>query len=158
MASRFKFTPGNTDKHGHTHGLVNVYERETGKHLGMLNPERDGGYVLRDREGERLSVRYSGFDDVTYVSRETAAAILGQRMQKIQEITERRAASVTANCPNTWHNGSTYKQVRPCPDCPSQIGLKLALATIENLINVRWGDEGSLVDAREELRAMIYEG
>lgn len=161
MASRFKFTLGNSDKYGQTHGLVNVYSRETGEHLGMLNPEREGGYVLRDREGERLSVHYSGFDDIVYVSRETAASILGQRMRSVQEIKERRATSVTASCPNDWHNGSTYKQVRPCPECPSQIGLRLALATIESLINVRavgGDDAGQLTDAREELRAMIYEG
>lgn len=135
MASKFKFTAyvPKTDER-RTYGLVNVYDRETGELIGMLNPIAETGYVLRNTDGERLSLHYSGFDDIVYgLSRETSAAILKQRMRRIEEIKAARADSLTADCPNNWHNGSPYKQTTPCPECPSQQIPKAIADLIDNL-------------------------
>lgn len=159
--SEFKFTPHKVAAdERRQYGLVDVYDRATGAHLGMLNPIADGAYVLRDRTGERLSVRYSGrFDDIVYVSREVAAATLRQRIAQVEAIIEARAASVSAGCPNNWHNGSARYVSTACPECPTQPGLKLALTVVETLIAIRvsgGGDGGALDDAREEIEALVY--
>lgn len=142
-----------------THGLMDVYDRATGEHLGMLNPHSDGGYILRNTDGVRLSVEHPEFDDLTYVSRETSASILRQRVRQFAELAAKRVDSVSEGCPNTWHNTSGYRAVTACPECPSQPGLKLALARIESLIRVRedgGDDAGALEDARDELADLIY--
>jgi hypothetical protein len=133
--SRFIFKPHKhaADEH-RTVALVDVYDRETSAHLGMLNPTADGAYILRDRTGERLSVHYSGrFDDMVYLSRETSASILRQRMMTVDKIIERRATSVSAGCPNNWHNTSDHRADIACPDCPTQLGLKFAVHLLETL-------------------------
>lgn len=106
-----------------TYGLVDVFDRENGEHLGMLNPTADGCYILRDRTGERLSVRYGGrFDDMVWLSREASAAILKQRVAIIDQNARRRATSVSAGCANNWHNTADHRANVACPDCPSRIG------------------------------------
>lgn len=148
MTSSFSFRPHPIDqKEIRIHALVHVHDRETGEFIGMVNPIRDGGYVLRNREGVRLSAAgFNGFDDEVYTSRETAAAILRQRMRQVTETIENRAHSVTAGCPNTWHNSVKYRQVTPCPDCPSQPGLKMALAAVK------------CDEARQQISALIHQG
>lgn len=159
--SRFSFKPHKyAADERRTYGLADVYDRETGEHLGMLNPTAEDGYILRDTTGERLSIHYSGrFDDNVYTSRDTAAGILVQRMAAIGRVKARRAVSVSAGCSNDWHNGTEYKETRPCPECPSRIGLQVALSRVQSLINVRQAggdDAGPLADVVDELEALIY--
>lgn len=161
--SEFSFRPHKTQAdEDKMHGLVDVHDRSTGEMIGMLNPLAGGGYVLRDRDGTRLSKSFGGsrFDDICYTSRETAAGVLRSRMKTIAEATARRDASVSAGCPNKWHNSGTYRETQPCPECPTRAGLKLALARIDSLIQahrvIGGGEAGSLQEARDELAAMIY--
>jgi len=155
----FKAHKHSADEH-RTSGLVHVYDRETEEFIGMVNPTAEDGYILRDTTGERLSVHYSGrFDDNVYTSRDTAAAILVQRVAAIGRVKARRAVSVSAGCANDWHNGSEYKETHPCPECPSRIGLQLALSRVQSLISVReeGGDEaGPLTDIASEIEDLIY--
>lgn len=144
-----------------THGLVNVYYRETGEHLGMLNPTSGGAYILRNRQGERLSVQVSAIDDEVHLSRESAASILRQRIRQYDRALERRVGSVSEDCPNTWHNSSLSgrRAFTPCPECPSQPGLKIALQEVSSLIDVRRSggdDAGPLADVLDTLNHLIY--
>lgn len=71
----------------------------------------------------------------------------------------KRVDSVSEGCPNTWHDTSSYRAVSPCPECPSQPGLKVAVVHLESLIRVRENsgdDAGALKDARDELADLIY--
>lgn len=136
------------------YGLVDVYVRETGEHIGMLNPTARDGYVLRNTEGVRLSVAHGddwSFNDVVPLSRETCASILQTRVKQFAELLARRAVSVTAGCPNKWHNGSSYRETYPCPECPSQPGLKLALAALHHMPAI----QDSRADAIETIHALI---
>lgn len=75
--NRFSFRPHKfQDGERRTHGLVDVYLRESGEMIGMLNPTSDGGYALRDCEGVRIG-------DICYTSRDTAAANLKFRVGKL---------------------------------------------------------------------------
>ena len=159
--SEFSFRPHkHVDGEIRTHGLVHVHDRSTGKMIGMLNPIADGGYIMRDRDGARLSESFgSRFDDICYTSRETAAANLRIRMQTIDEVAARRAASVSAGCPNKWHNTGTYRETTPCPDCPTQPGLKLAVKILRDAADVRelGGDDPDLLRSHaDDLEALVY--
>ena len=148
--SEFKFSPHKpADGDRQPRGLVDVYDRETGAHLGMLNPLAGGGYVLRDRTGERLGANNCGYiEDVAYLSRETAARILRSRIKQHDQLAERRVGTVSEGCPNKWHNTGSYKATTACPECPTRAGLKYAVATLERL--------GYGVTEIERLRADIY--
>lgn len=134
------------------HGLVDVYDRETGEHLGMLNPIAGGGYVMRDRTGERLGASNHGYiEDVTYLSRDAAARILRQRIAQHDRMLARRVGTVSEGCPNKWHNsGSAYKATTACPECPTQAGLKYAVRLLDGL------DYGDLTVVIDRLRSEIY--
>jgi hypothetical protein len=107
------------------HGLVNVYDRETGEHAGQLNPVHGGGYILRDRAGRRLDDITDGrLPGWTPLSREPAARTLRTNMRLLDAILELRAGTVTEGCPNTWHNTSDYRATAQCPECPTQAGSK----------------------------------
>jgi hypothetical protein len=137
--------PANSDERK-MHGLVDVYDRETGEHLGMLNPIAGGGYVLRDRTGERLGANNHGaIEDVTYLSREPSARILRQRIAQHDRMLAHRVGSVSEGCPNKWHNSpvSTYKAATACPECPTQAGLKYAVQLLDSLNN---GDLTLVID------------
>lgn len=133
-ASEFVFKSHKpADGERRTHGLVDVYDRASGAHLGMLNPVYGGGYVLRDRNGVRLGASNMGrIEDMAYVSRPTAASLLRTRIRELDAIAERRAGSVSDGCPNNWHNSGSYRETHPCPECPSQPGLKFAVQLLEN--------------------------
>ena len=132
-----------------THGLVDVYDRETGGYLGMMNPHTDGGYTLRDRNGVRLGANNDGHvEDLTYVSRETSAGILRQRIAQHDRMLARRVGRVSEGCPNNWHNTSEDKATTPCPECPTQPGLQYAVQLLEHL--------GYGVAEMERLKAEIY--
>jgi hypothetical protein len=67
-----------------------------------------------------------------------------------------RAGTVSDNCLNDWHNSRPRQS---CPECPSQPGLKLALARVQSLVNVRefgGDDAGPLADALDEISSLIY--
>lgn len=130
-----------------THGLVDVYVRATGEHIGMMNPHTDGGYVLRDRNGDRLGADNCGYiEDLTYLSREPSARILKARIDQRDRMLSRREGSVSQGCPNDWHNTGEYKASTACPECPSQLGLKYAVQLLE----------ANHPDAAHVLRGEIY--
>lgn len=133
--SEFKFVPHKpADGESKVHGLVDVYDRETGEHWGMLNPIAGGGYALRNTGGVRLGEFDHGFtEDICYLSRPTAASILRSRVKAQREVTARRVGTVSEGCPNKWHNAGQYKETTPCPECPTQPGLKLALSVLDRV-------------------------
>jgi hypothetical protein len=156
--SEFSFRPHkHADGEIRMHGLVHVIDRSTGDMIGMLNPIADGGYIMRDRDGVRLSESFgSRFDDVCYTSRETAAANLRMRMTTIAQVTERRAASVSAGCPNKWHNTGTYRESEPCPECPTQPGLKFAVDAIQRLLDANPSSDVTAASVQVMLENLIY--
>lgn len=142
------------------HGLVNVYDRESDQHIGQLHPAKGGGYMLRNREGVNLaefdSSRTPGW---VALSREPAARLLRLYVGKQDERLTARTGTVSESCPNTWHNTADYRGKTACPECPSAIGLRIALETVRHLARVResGGDEaGPLLDAAESIEDLLY--
>lgn len=89
LKSRYSYRPHK----GSFAGLVDVYYRETGEHVGMLNPVYRGGYAVRDTDGVRLG-------DIVYTSRETAAGVLRIRVREaaFQAALKPLLASQTRQC------------------------------------------------------------
>lgn len=114
------------------HGLVNVYDRETDRHIGQMNPVKSGGYLLRDVAGVVLSDHDSGrTPGYVALSREPAARMLRLYVDKQAERLALRVGSVSEGCPNTWHNTSEYRGQTACPECPTQLGIRFAIKILE---------------------------
>lgn len=142
------------------HGLVNVYERDGDRHVGQLHPAKGGGYLLRNRDGVNLaefdSGRTPGF---VALSREPAARLLRLYVSKQDERLAARNGTVSEGCPNTWHNTADYRAKTSCPECPSAIGLRIAIGTLRSAARVAesGGDDGSsYLSQADDLEDLLY--
>ena len=120
-------------------GMRNVYDRETGAHIGAMRSERAGdGYLLYNTDGVSLAEfdcgRTPGW---VPLSQQPAARLLRRYVQQQAEVLARRTGTVSEACPNTWHNTAKYRETTACPECPSQIGLKLAIKLLRSAADVR---------------------
>lgn len=142
------------------HGLVNVYDRESDRHIGQLHPAKGGGYMLRNREGVNLAEFDSGrTPGWVALSREPAARLLRLYVGKQEERLAARSGTVSEGCPNTWHNTADYRGKSACPECPSAIGLRIAIQQLRSAAVVResGGDDPSeLRSQADDLEDMLY--
>lgn len=116
--------------------------------------------MLRNRDGVNLaefdSGRTPGF---VALSREPAARLLRLYVGKQDERLAARTGTVSEACPNTWHNTADYRGKTACPECPSQIGIRLAVQQLRSAANVRenGGDDPELLrEQADELEDLLY--
>jgi hypothetical protein len=153
---------GPADSDRFPHGLVNVYERErpVDGFVGQLHPARGGGYLLRNRDGVNLADidcgRTPGF---VALSREPAARLLRNYVQRQEQRMAARVGTVSEGCPNTWHNTADYRGKTACPECPSAIGLRIAVQQLRSAARVAESggdDPGLATEYADDLEDLIY--